>query len=72
MSKERIKKCPKCGRDASAEAGHGAMHTGHMLHQGMHSGSPLLIGLTLLGAVGMGIKQHRFKCRSCGHAFIGW
>jgi hypothetical protein len=72
MTNKRTKPCPKCGCDAINAPVIGESHMGHVLHQGTHSGNPLLIGLSVLAAGVTAVKHHWFCCRSCGHRFFSW
>ncbi len=72
MTEQRTKECPKCGGKATNNPSHNGAHAGHVLHQSLHSGHPLMIGLGLLAVAWQGMKHHTFTCRECGHRFRGW
>lgn len=67
----RTKACPKCGGTATNQPTQSTLHTGHVLHQALHTGNPVMIGLGLLNAAWQGMKHHTFTCK-CGHTFRGW
>lgn len=72
MSHRRSKTCPNCGGDAVNHPSPGDDHASHAMHAARHTGSPLIMGLTIFSSALAGYRSHRFTCGVCKHKFFGW